>query len=164
MSYYNANSSNLAPQMPNKMNFNYPASNNLNSLNSAQNNMNPTNNLGNNMGNNFFFPQSQGNVYFLNTAQEINNIPIANNGVSVGLALSEGVLYLKAMQNGNIILNGYRLSALEQMNQNVETAQSTNENSVQPENTSNNNLLKEILDRLEVLEGKKNKKGGTLEW
>ena len=164
MSYYNANSSNLAPQMPNKMNFNYPNSNNLNSLNSAQNNMNPTNNLGNNMGNNFFFPQSQGNVYFLNTAQEINNIPIANNGVSVGLALSEGVLYLKAMQNGNIILNGYRLSALEQMNQNVETAQSTNENSVQPENTSNDNLLKEILDRLEALEGKKNKKGGTLEW
>lgn len=37
MSYYNANSSNLAPQMPNKMNFNYPNSNNLNSLNSAQN-------------------------------------------------------------------------------------------------------------------------------
>lgn len=164
MSYYNANSSNLAPQMPNKMNFNYPNSNNLNSLNSAQNNMNPTNNLGNNMGNNFFFPQSQGNVYFLNTAQEINNIPIANNGVSAGLALSEGVLYLKAMQNGNIILNGYRLSALEQMNQNVETAQSTNENSVQPNNTSNDNLLKEILDRLEALEGKKNKKGGTLEW
>lgn len=164
MSYYNANSSNLAPQMPNKMNFNYPNSNNLNSLNSAQNNMNLTNNLGNNMGNNFFFPQSQGNVYFLNTAQEINNIPIANNGVSAGLALSEGVLYLKAMQNGNIILNGYRLSALEQMNQNVETAQSTNENSVQPNNTSNDNLLKEILDRLEALEGKKNKKGGTLEW
>lgn len=164
MSYYNANSSNLVPQMPNKMNFNYPNSNNLNSLNSAQNNMNPTNNLGNNMGNNFFFPQSQGNVYFLNTAQEINNIPIANNGVSAGLALSEGVLYLKAMQNGNIILNGYRLSALEQMNQNVETAQSTNENSVQPNNTSNDNLLKEILDRLEALEGKKNKKGGTLEW
>ena len=50
------------------------------------------------------------------------------------------------------------------MNQNVETAQSTNENSVQPENTSNDNLLKEILDRLEALEGKKNKKGGTLEW
>ena len=30
MSYYNTNSSNLVPQMPNKMNFNYPNSNNLN--------------------------------------------------------------------------------------------------------------------------------------
>lgn len=50
MGYYNANSSNLVPQMPNKMNFNYPNSNNLNSLNSAQNNINPTNNLGNNKG------------------------------------------------------------------------------------------------------------------
>lgn len=163
MSYYNSNSSNLAPQMPNKMNFNYPNSNNLNSLNSAQNNINPTNNLGNNMGNYYFFPQSQGNVYFLNTAQEINNIPVANNGVSIGLALSEGILYLKAIQNGSIILNGYRLSALEQINQNAETAQSTNDNSVQTENSSNG-MLKEILERLEALEGKKNNRGGTLEW
>lgn len=160
MSYYNPNSSNLTPQMSNKMNFNYSNSNNLNSLNSAQNNINPTNNI----GNNFFFPQSQGNVYFLNTAQEINNIPVANNGVSVGLALSEGILYLKAIQNGGIILNGYRLSALEQMNQNVETAQSTIMNSAPSESPSSDNLLKEILNRLEALEGKKDKKGGTLEW
>lgn len=163
MSYYNSNSSNLAPQMPNKMNFNYPNSNNLNSLNSAQNNINPTNNLGNNMGNYYFFPQSQGNVYFLNTAQEINNIPVANNGVSIGLALSEGILYLKAIQNGSIILNGYRLSALEQVNQNVETAQPTNDSPVQTESSSNN-MLREIIERLEALEGKKNNRGGALEW
>ena len=163
MSYYNSNSSNLAPQMPNKMNFNYPNSNNLNSLNSAQNNINPTNNLGNNMGNYYFFPQSQGNVYFLNTAQEINNIPVANNGVSIGLTLSEGILYLKAIQNGSIILNGYRLSALEQVNQNVETAQPTNDSPVQTESSSNN-MLREIIERLEALEGKKNNRGGALEW
>ena len=165
MSYYSSNSSNLAPQSnfvsaPSKMNFNYPNSNNLNSLNSAQNNINPTNNL----GNNFIFPQSQGNVYFLNTAQEINNIPIANNGVSIGLALQEGVLYLKAMQNGNIILNGYKLSALEQINQNVESTQTT-----MVEDTSNNQILQQILDRLEKLEALENKKnnvskGGGLEW
>lgn len=103
MSYYNTNSSNLVPQMPNKMNFNYPNSNNLNSLNSAQNNINPTNNLGNNMGNNFFFPQSQGNVYFLNTAQEINNIPIANIMYAVCMFIESAMDFAETPEEKDII-------------------------------------------------------------
>lgn len=162
MSYYNSNPSNLVAQpnymvSPNKTNFNYPNSNNLNSSNSAQNNINPTNNL----GNNFIFPQPQGSVYFLNSAQEISNVPVANNNVSIGLAFQEGVLYLKTMQNGNIVLNGYRLSALEQVKQDVEPAQTT-----LVENDSNSQLLQQILERLEALENKKDDiaKGGNLEW
>ena len=59
-----------------------------------------------------FFPQPIGNVYSLQTASEIGNIP-AGNGLSVGLCLSEGVLYIKSLQNGAPMLVEYYLKSAE---------------------------------------------------
>lgn len=59
-----------------------------------------------------FFPQPIGNVYSLQTASEIGNIP-AGNGLSVGLCLSEGILYIKSLQNGAPMLVEYYLKSAE---------------------------------------------------
>ena len=59
-----------------------------------------------------FFPQPIGNVYNLQTASEIGNIP-AGNGLSVGLCLAEGVMYVKSLQNGAPALVEYHLSTAE---------------------------------------------------
>ncbi len=59
-----------------------------------------------------FFPQPIGNVYSLQTASEIGNIP-AGNGLSVGLCLSEGILYIKSLQNGAPMLVEYYLKSVE---------------------------------------------------
>lgn len=59
-----------------------------------------------------FFPQPIGNVYNLQTASEIGNIP-AGNGLSVGLCLAEGVMYVKSLQNGAPALVEYHLSTVE---------------------------------------------------
>ena len=59
-----------------------------------------------------FFPQPIGNVYNLQTASEIGNIP-AGNGLSVGLCLAEGVMYVKSLQNGAPALVEYHLSTTE---------------------------------------------------
>ena len=105
------------------------------------------------------FPQTQGNVYFLNNIQEINSIPVSN-GVSAAFSLSEGILYLKTIQNGSIILNGYRLSPLEQI---------TPEKTPEPEPVQDGaeqftKILKSIEDRLSALEKQNLKGGNTVEW
>ena len=58
------------------------------------------------------FPTPTGSVYSLNTATDIGNVP-AGVGISVGLCLQENVMYIKALQNGNPMLLGYRLSPIE---------------------------------------------------
>lgn len=61
--------------------------------------------------NSILFPQPIGSVYNLNTANEIGNIPTGMN-VSLGLCLSEGILYIKSLQNGSPMLLGYKLLPL----------------------------------------------------
>lgn len=108
-----------------------------------------------------FFPQPIGNVYNLQTASEIGNIP-AGNGLSVGLCLAEGVMYVKSLQNGAPALVEYHLS--------------TAEGGRPPEqDASPNEDVKKIYSALDKYDDKilklenqikhlKTKLGGDLEW
>ena len=55
-----------------------------------------------------FFPQPQGNVYTINNSLEVANVPMSA-GLSVALCMSEGLLYLKSMQNGNPMFMAYKI-------------------------------------------------------
>ena len=59
-----------------------------------------------------FFLQPIGSIYNINTASEINQVPASSN-LSVGLCLSENIMYIKSFQNGAPMLLEYRLSPIE---------------------------------------------------
>lgn len=59
-----------------------------------------------------FFLQPMGNIYNISTASEINQVPAGTN-LSIGLCLSENIMYIKSFQNGAPLLLGYRLSPIE---------------------------------------------------
>ena len=96
------------------------------------------------------FPTPQGNVYFINNSLEIANIPIGT-GFSAALCLSEKLLYLKTLQNGNPMLLVY----------NLEPYKNNEENN---ENDSIELILKKYDERLSDLEKRINKiiNGGKL--
>lgn len=104
---------------------------------------------------NIFLPPV-GNLYSLNTASDINSVPAGAN-LSVGLCLSENLMYIKSFQNGAPMLLGYRLSPIE----GVITSSGTTEESTA-------GALKnydERLDRIEAQLAKiKDKIGGKVEW
>lgn len=152
MSYYNNGSSNVMPPTQNRLN-NF----NMTNMNSVPNTMPPTPSMNTNYN---LFPQTQGNVYFLNNIQEINNIPVSN-GVSAAFSLSEGILYLKTIQNGSIILNGYRLSALEQVL--ISNSADTTESATNVIETLQKSI-EELKDRVAALEKQPTKEGGNIEW
>lgn len=96
------------------------------------------------------FPTPQGNVYFINNSLEIANIPMGT-GFSAALCLSEKLLYLKTLQNGNPMLLIY----------NLEPYKNNEENN---ENDSIELILKKYDERLSDLEKRINKiiNGGKL--
>lgn len=96
------------------------------------------------------FPTPQGNVYFINNSLEIANIPMGT-GFSAALCLSEKLLYLKTLQNGNPMLLVY----------NLEPYKNNEENN---ENDSVELILKKYDERLSDLEKRINKiiNGGKL--
>lgn len=96
------------------------------------------------------FPTPQGNVYFINNSLEIANIPMGT-GLSAALCLSEKLLYLKTLQNGNPMLLVY----------NLEPYKNNEENN---ENNSIELILKKYEERLSDLEKRINKmtNGGKL--
>lgn len=59
-----------------------------------------------------FFPQPQGNIYLINNFLEMANVP-TGVGISAALCLSEGVMYLKTMQNGQPMVVGYKISPFD---------------------------------------------------
>ena len=65
------------------------------------------------------FPTPQGNVYFINNSLEIANIPMGT-GFSAALCLSEKLLYLKTLQNGNPMLLVYNLEPYKNNEENNE--------------------------------------------
>lgn len=103
-----------------------------------------------------FFPQPIGNVYNLNTANEIGNIP-AGTGVSIGLCLQEGVMYVKSLQNGAPMLLEYKLNS-------TEVAKPTSAGADEIKQIVN--TLKQLETRFSTFETEleKLKKGGKLEW
>lgn len=58
------------------------------------------------------FPQPQGSVYMINNSLEVANIPIGA-GLSFAYCANEGLLYIKALQNGNPIFLTYRMTPYE---------------------------------------------------
>ena len=96
------------------------------------------------------FPTPQGNVYFINNSLEIANIPMGT-GFSAALCLSEKLLYLRTLQNGNPMLLVY----------NLEPYKNNEENN---ENDSIELILKKYDERLSDLEKRINKiiNGGKL--
>lgn len=102
------------------------------------------------------FLQPVGNLYSLNTASDINSVPAGAN-LSVGLCLSENLMYIKSFQNGAPMLLGYRLSPIE----GVITSSGTAE-----ENAAGAfKIYDERLDRIEAQLAKiKDKIGGKVEW
>ena len=96
------------------------------------------------------FATPQGNVYFINNSLEIANIPMGT-GFSAALCLSEKLLYLKTLQNGNPMLLVY----------NLEPYKNNEENN---ENDSIELILKKYDERLSDLEKRINKiiNGGKL--
>ena len=85
-----------------------------------------------------FFPQPQGNVYLISNSLEMANVP-TGVGVSVAICLSEGLMYLKTMQNGNPMFVSYKIVPFEQK-----------------DNTPTTEEDKSYLTRLEALENEVN--------
>lgn len=107
------------------------------------------------------FPQPVGNVYNLNSANDIGNVPFGGN-VSVGLCLSENIIYIKSLQNGTPMILSYKLSPLENLNTN-QTTQSSDNRLEELIATLNENNKK--IDLLEKQVAKiKEKVGGKIEW
>lgn len=107
------------------------------------------------------FPQPVGNVYNLNSASDIGNVPFGGN-VSVGLCLSENIIYIKSLQNGTPMILGYKLSPLENLNTN-QTVQNSDNRLEELIATLNENNKK--IDLLEKQVAKiKEKIGGKTEW
>ena len=75
-----------------------------------------------------FFPQPQGTVYTINNSLEVANVPMSA-GLSVALCLSEGLLYLKSMQNGNPMFMAYKIMPYDNTKENQQNNQS-NQNDV----------------------------------
>ena len=90
-----------------------------------------------------FFPQPQGNIYLINNFLEMANVP-TGVGISVALCLSEGVMYLKTMQNGQPMVVGYKISPMDKEN-NTSKDQTTQSN-------INENKLDEYENRLKAIE------------
>lgn len=107
------------------------------------------------------FPQPVGNVYNLNSASDIGNVPFGGN-VSVGLCLSENIVYIKSLQNGTPMILGYKLSPLENLNTN-QIVQNSDNRLEELIATLNENNKK--IDLLEKQVAKiKEKIGGKTEW
>lgn len=77
-----------------------------------------------------FFPQPQGNVYTINNSLEVANVPMSA-GLSVALCLSEGLLYLKSMQNGNPMFMAYKIIPYDNVKDNQNNGNSNNSNAGQ---------------------------------
>jgi hypothetical protein len=110
------------------------------------------------------FPQPVGNVYNLNSANDIGNIPFGGN-VSVGLCLSENIIYIKSLQNGIPMLLGYKLNPIENLNSTTQTVSNSNSDNRLEELIATLNENNKKIDLLEKQVIKlKEKIGGKTEW
>lgn len=91
-----------------------------------------------------FFPTPQGNLYLINNSLEVGNVPMGN-GISVAICFNEGIMYLKALQNGSPTFMPYKIMPYEE----------------KPREDSER--LAKIEERLLMLEQNKVQKGGNLD-
>lgn len=72
------------------------------------------------------FPQPNGNIYVISNSLEVANVP-AGAGITAALCQSEGLLYLKTVQNGVPTFLAYKLTPytespkMQQQENDVET-------------------------------------------
>ena len=106
-----------------------------------------------------FFLQPQGSLFMINNPLEVSNVPVGV-GLSAAISLSEGLLYLKTMQNGVPMVVGYKLSSLE----NIPTQSAQKDKEIKQTNFKE----QDVLTRLEKIENFLNsqvKEGGEkLQW
>ena len=107
------------------------------------------------------FPQPVGKVYNLNSANDIGNIPFGGN-VSVGLCLSENIIYIKSLQNGTPMILSYKLNPLENLNTNQTVQNSDNRLEELIATLNENNKKIDLLEK-QVIKLKE-KIGGKTEW
>ena len=94
------------------------------------------------------FLQSQGNLYMINNPLEISNVPVGT-GISVAISLSEGLMYLKSMQNGIPMVIGYKLNPIENITSQTSTDDSKNEQGLNQETSE---ILEQYNKRLQKIE------------
>lgn len=104
-----------------------------------------------------FFPQPQGSVYVINNSAEISTIPMGS-GISTAICMSEGLMFLKTLQNGNPILMAYKI---------IPYSQEQNNNSTNVVNKESQEELETLKNRVEEIEKKlsnlkNNSNGGGL--
>lgn len=113
------------------------------------------------------FPQPQGNVYTINNSLEVANVPMSG-GLSVALCLSEGLLYLKSMQNGNPMFMAYKITPYDNnsnSNQNINSnSTSSNQQDVLNALVTEFQKQREKINNLEneISELKKSNSGGKI--
>lgn len=115
--------------------------------------------------------QPIGNIYELANSSQVGNIPMGA-GVSVGLCIPEGTMYLKSMQNNGPVTLGYKLVPIENQVQHTQPMQSA-----QPAQQNNNAVLVQRIEELfkkfdarlgaveqKLSQDKKEEKGGKSGW
>lgn len=108
------------------------------------------------------FMQPIGNIYGLNSSAEVGNMPVGA-GVSVGLCLAEGTMYMKTMQNNSPVILGYKLHPMESQNTaSAPSASKTTQTSKVEEVLSQ--LSEKILALEKKVEALQPKTGGKTEW
>lgn len=99
------------------------------------------------------FPQPNGNIYVISNSLEVANVP-AGAGITAALCQSEGLLYLKTVQNGVPTFLAYKLTPYTES---PKMQSQENENEVRLAA-----LEKQITTILTLLGGKRNDEQSTL--
>lgn len=106
-----------------------------------------------------FFLQPQGSLFMINNPLEVSNVPVGV-GLSAAISLSEGLLYLKTMQNGVPMVVGYKLSSLE----NIPTQSVQKDKEIKQTNFKEQDVLTR-LEKIENFLSSQIKEGGEkLQW
>lgn len=112
--------------------------------------------FGTNFSTQQFFPQPQGSVYVINNSAEISTIPMGS-GISTAICMSEGLMFLKTLQNGNPVLMAYKIIPYSQ-------EQNNSSNNMDKESGEELQTLKNRVEEIEkkLLTIKNNSTGGSL--
>lgn len=98
------------------------------------------------------FPQPNGNIYVISNSLEVANVP-AGAGITAALCQSEGLLYLKTVQNGVPTFLAYKLTPYTES-----PKMSTQENDLENRLAT---LEKQLSTLLIALGGKRNDEQST---
>lgn len=120
-----------------------------------------------------YFMQPQGNIYMINNSSEVGIVPVGGNGLSAAICLTEGILFLKTIQNGMPMMLSYRLNTLDNQS-NTQVASINTQPQKADETSKTEEQNKKILEKMQQYESRiekleeqlknKDKKGGNSEW